>query len=109
MGNLSKLANVKRQLDRDERNEMNRLKAKVTEINTMKKTRLLNEKIKEIPNIEELSMMGQKFFISRYNNKCKNKTCAVMEINGKETSNPLEISIHLKEVYEKKLIMKVTT
>ena len=31
MGNLSKLENVKRQLDRDERNEMNRLKAKVTE------------------------------------------------------------------------------
>ena len=69
MTNLSKLANVKRQLDRDERNEMNRLKAKVTEINTIKKSRLLNERIKEIPNIEELSVMGQKFFISRYNNK----------------------------------------
>ena len=85
MCNLSKLANVTRQLDRDERNEMNRIKAKVTEINTIRKSRLLNERIKEIPNIDELSGMGQKKIISRYNNKCRNKICSVMNINGELT------------------------
>ena len=55
---LSKLANATRQLDRDERLDLNRLKAKVTEINTNKRQRLVNEIIKEIPNINELSGLG---------------------------------------------------
>ena len=46
-------------------------------------------------------MLGQKFFISRYNNKCRNKICERMEIDGTETSNLMEMSMHLREVYEK--------
>ena len=57
---LSKLANATRQLDRDERIDLNKLKAKVTEINTNRKYRLINERIKEMPNIDELSGLGQK-------------------------------------------------
>ena len=49
---LSKFANASKQLDRDERLELNRLKTKVTEINAIRRQRL--ERIKEIPNINEL-------------------------------------------------------
>ena len=77
MCDLSKLANATRQLDRAERYEMNKIKAKITEINTIRKSRLINERIKEIPNIDELSGIGQKKFISRYNNKCRNKICSL--------------------------------
>ena len=73
MTDLAKLANAEKELDRSDRIELNKLKARVSELNSVKRSRKLNEKIKEIPNIEELSMMGQKFFISRYNNKCRNK------------------------------------
>ena len=80
---LSKFANASKQLDRAERLELNRLKTKVSEINAIRRQRVVNERIKEIPNINELSGLGQKNFISRYNKKCRNKLCSEMEINGK--------------------------
>ena len=78
---------------------MNKLKSRVTEINATRRQRLVQNRIKEISNITEVSPITQKFFIARYNRKCRNKLCSEMQIKDKVSSNVLEISSHLKEVY----------
>ena len=63
---ISKFANAPKQLERADRLELNRLKTKVTKINATRRQRLVQKRIKEISNMDEVSPITQKFFIAIY-------------------------------------------